>query len=294
MENNRTEAFAIIEQISPGKRQALLISSLLLQRFTVLKTDENFFDNLSDSQLTHSDFIAYATAKADFTDTREYFHFRNEVFYVDSLLENVELDVAVNMIMKNSKGYSQYNRENLVEHIINHPKAIDARNENLGLLMKVTIPLRERKFMEYIKKITDVDFKEEVTVAASNIHRHFNKNSAYFKTKAGLIFNYAVDYLNDEGVQKMLVEDPYHITKYLLATTSSILMEDLHFTSKEGLGIFNAPQDTSTLNYLKLGLDDENENNDVQISIKHTPAYMIPESTSAIDDIDNLLKSLKG
>lgn len=297
-ERNRAMAFAAIEQIPMQKRQAFLIASLLLQRFSVLRDDRNYFEdalsNLVHTEITHTDFIAYAIANAEFKNTHEYFHIRNEIFYVDSLLENVELDVPINLITNKDTPYNQYSREDVIKHIICHEFAVNERNKTVSALMKMTIPLKERKFKEYLNKLTDIDFKEEATVAALNVIRPITqcKDPAvlqrYFNRRASLILKYTYEYLADDGIQKIINDDPYNITKYLLATTSSILMEELKFTGKEGLGIFDSHNNvTSNVMSMKFGLDDDEH------TPNHTPAYLIPEGTNAIDDIESLLNNLK-
>lgn len=278
-----------LTQLRPIQLQAILISSLLLQRHTVLKANENFFPQIiQDENLKHTDIIDFAVKNAKFQNIKEYFHLRNEVFYVDSLLENVELDVAINLATKVEKKYSEYSKEELIKKVVLHPEAVKMRNEDVGAIMRLTTPLREHKFVDYVKNITEVDFKEEISVIANNINRRiYQQNADYYKLKAGLIYNYAIDYLKDPSIQKMLEDDNYHITKYFLATTTSILMESLNYVEKGGLGIFEAGNSGKLVPLsIDIGLDNE-------LSSTETRVVTRANAENAIEDIDALLDSLK-
>lgn len=278
-----------LTQLLPIQLQAILISSLLLQRHTVLKANENFFPQIiQDENLKHTDIIEFAIKNAKFQNIKEYFHLRNEVFYVDSLLENVELDVAINLATKVEKKYSAYSKEELIKKVVLHPEAVKMRNEDVSAIMRLTTPLRERKFVDYVKNITKVDFKEEISVIANNINRRiYQQNADYYKLKAGLIYNYAIDYLKDPSIQKMLEDDNYHITKYFLATTTSILMESLNYVENGGLGIFEAGNSGKVVPLsIDIGLDNE-------LSSTETRVVTRANAENAIEDIDALLDSLK-
>ncbi len=278
-----------LTQLLPIQLQAILISSLLLQRHTVLKANENFFPQIiQDENLKHTDIIEFAVKNAKFQSIKEYFHLRNEVFYVDSLLENVELDVAINLATKVEKKYSAYSKEELIKKVVLHPEAVKMRNEDVSAIMRLTTPLRERKFVDYVKNITKVDFKEEISVIANNINRRiYQQNDDYYKLKAGLIYNYAIDYLKDPSIQKMLEDDNYHITKYFLATTTSILMESLNYVENGGLGIFEAGNSGKVVPLsIDIGLDNE-------LSSTETRVVTRANAENAIEDIDALLDSLK-
>lgn len=274
-----------LTQLLPIQLQAILISSLLLQRHTVLKANENFFPQIiQDENLKHTDIIEFAVKNAKFQNIKEYFHLRNEVFYVDFLLENVELDVAINLATKVEKKYSAYSKEELINKVVLHPEAVKMRNEDVSAIMRLTTPLRERKFVDYVKNITKVDFKEEISVIANNINRRiYQQNDDYYKLKAGLIYNYAIDYLKDPFIQKMLEDDNYHITKYFLATTTSILMESLNYVENGGLGIFEAGNSGKVV---PLSIDNE-------LSSTETRVVTRANAENAIEDIDALLDSLK-
>ncbi len=274
-----------LTQLRPIQLQAILISSLLLQRHTVLKANENFFPQIiQDENLKHTDIIEFAVKNAKFQNIKEYFHLRNEVFYVDFLLENVELDVAINLATKVEKKYSAYSKEELINKVVLHPEAVKMRNEDVSAIMRLTTPLRERKFVDYVKNITKVDFKEEISVIANNINRRiYQQNDDYYKLKAGLIYNYAIDYLKDPFIQKMLEDDNYHITKYFLATTTSILMESLNYVENGGLGIFEAGNSGKVV---PLSIDNE-------LSSTETRVVTRANAENAIEDIDALLDSLK-
>lgn len=281
-----------LTQLRNTQLQAIMISSLLLQRHTVLKANENFFpDIISDPTLKHTDIIDFAIKNANFKNIKEYFHFNNEVFYVDSLIENVELDVAINLATKVEKKYSEYSKEELIKKVVLHPEAVKMRNEDVSAIMRLTTPLRERKFVDYVNNITEVDFKEEISVIANNINRRiYKQDSNYYKIKASLIYNYVIDYLNDPSVQAMLQDDPYHITKYFLATTTSILMESLNYVEKGGLGIFEVGNSgKAVLPSIDIGLDNDT-NTDTT-----TEARVVTRTNAenAIEDIDALLDSLK-
>ena len=278
-----------LTQLLPIQLQAILISSLLLQRHTVLKANENFFPQIiQDENLKHTDIIEFAVKNAKFQNIKEYFHLRNEVFYVDFLLENVELDVAINLATKVEKKYSAYSKEELINKVVLHPEAVKMRNEDVSAIMRLTTPLRERKFVDYVKNITKVDFKEEISVIANNINRRiYQQNDDYYKLKAGLIYNYAIDYLKDPFIQKMLEDDNYHITKYFLATTTSILMESLNYVENGGLGIFEAGNSGKVVPLsIDIGLDNE-------LSSTETRVVTRANAENAIEDIDALLDSLK-
>lgn len=280
-----------LTSLKPLELQAVMISSLLLQRHTILKSDENFFpDVIADPDVKHSDIINFAIKNAEFKDVNEYFHLRNEVFYVDSLIENVELDVAVNIATRTSKKYSEYTKEELIKEVIQDPLSVKARNEEVGKLLKVTIPLRERKFIDYLKQLTEVDFKEEISIAANNICRlRYNQDTKYYRFKGELIYRYVMDYLKSPEVQKILQDDPYNITKYFLSLTTSILMESLKYSSEGGLGIFDAGHTGKVIPLgIKIGLDDD------EIDIPNTKRQIeMPSNHNTIEDIDALLNSLK-
>lgn len=277
-----------LTQLRTIQLQAIMISSLLLQRHTVLKANENFFpDIISDPTLKHTDIIDFAIKNAKFKNIKEYFHFNNEVFYVDSLIENVELDVAINLATKVEKKYSEYSKEELIKKVVLHPEAVKMRNEDVSAIMRLTTPLRERKFVDYVNNITEVDFKEEISVIANNINRRiYKQDSNYYKIKASLIYNYVIDYLNDPSVQAMLQDDPYHITKYFLATTTSVLMESLNYVEKDGLGIFEfGNSGKAVIPSIDIGLDNDTTTDERVVTRTN--------AENAIEDIDALLDSLK-
>lgn len=269
--------------------ERVIATALLLQKFTVLKNNGEFYPEIAPDT-KHTDIIQYAVENTKFKDTREYFHFRNEVFYVDSLLTNVELDVGINIVLKEIKPYKDYTKDDIIKKILLHPLVIKERNKNIPAITRaIGVPLQERKFMKYIHHITEIDFQTEVTLACNHIIRETETHGEkFYAMKAKIINFYVNDYFEDSGVKKLLAKDPQEITKYLLANTSSIVMESLQY-EEGGLGVFGI-KETEKPKSFQIGLDED----EIQIAPPPQPhAPSIPVSNSVFGELDDLLNHLK-